>query len=402
MSKLEDLVLFESANSALAFRELAYTPADIGQFLKDALALANAEVEGPRFLVMGVLDVPGSKRAFPGLTPESISRMRRALPAMLARSVEPRLRSELRLLKLRDADVAVLCFRECDEAPYLLRKSVAGLPAGVGWLRRGTTRSQLRRADLERLFARRLATTSTAADVRIAFAGDPPCEAIELPVLDLADLPSALAAKRLRQLLEGQEHAKDVLGKTETRMSRLLHAQIFGIERPYEQHSSASLRLKIDKANNEHAVADQYYELAVRAHKLELVAHNRGDVALESVVLRLRLPNLPGIGVADKAYSAAGVDAKATAAYPLVRVGNRVIDIEADIGSLAAGATVAAFREPPRLWLREDAAGKSIALDYEVHARELREPVRDTLVIRIVRAASARPRADRKRDRARA
>jgi hypothetical protein len=396
MSKLEDLLLFEPANSALAFREHAYAPADVAQFLKDALGLANAEVEGPRFLYVGVADVPRSKRAFPGITAEAMSDMRRMLPAVLARSVEPPFKVAVRALKVNDATVALLCLSECDNAPYLLRKTVAGLPAGIGWLRRGTELSQLTRSDLERLITQRLASTPATADVQIAFAGDPPRDDIELPVLDLAELPSVLAAGKLRRMLEAKTQAKDVLGRTETRFSRLLHAQIFGVDKGYESHSDESLRLMIEKSENEHAAADRHYELAVRAHKLELVARNRSSTMLENVMLRLELPNLPGIGVADRLYSASRPDATPAGAYPLVTVGERVIEIEASIGSVAPGATVAAFREPPRLWIREPAAGKSIALHYTVHARGLHEPVRDSLILRIAKAANAAPVSKRR------
>jgi hypothetical protein len=389
MAKLEDLALFESANSALAFREQAYAPSDAARFLSDVLALANAEVEGPRFLFVGVRDVAGSERTFPGVDAEAMTEMRRTLPALLARSVEPPFKIALRSLKIKDAAIAMLCLSECSNAPYLLRKSVAGLPAGIGWLRRGTRQAQLTRADLQRLFACRVGAEPAAADVRVLFAGEPPSADLELPVLDLAGLPSALVAGRLRQMLEGKKNAKDLLGRTETRFARLLHAQLFGIEQAYESRGDESLRLMIDKAKDEHAMADRHYELAVRTHKLELVVCNRGSVALESVMLRLRLPNLAGIGVADRLYSATGIEADAGDAYPVVTVGKRVIDIEAGVGSLAPGAAVAAFREPPRLWLREPAAGKSIAVDYTVHARGLAEPIRDTLVIRIVAAASA-------------
>ena len=391
MAKLEDLALFESANSALAFREQAYAASDAARFLRDALALANAEVEGPRFLFVGIRDVAGSERTFPGIDAEAISEMRRTLPALLAHSVEPPFKIGVRSLKIRDATIAMLCFSECNNAPYLLRESVAGLPAGVGWLRRGTRQAQLTRADLQRLFAQRVGAALAAADVRVVFAGEPPREDLELPVLDLAGLPSALVAGRLRQMLEAKKITKDVLGRTETRFNRLLHAKVFGADQAYESHGDDSLRLMIDKAKDEHAVADRHYELAVRAHKLELVVCNRGSVTLESVMLRLRLPNLAGIGVADRLYSATGFETVSSDAYPVVTVGERVIDIEANVGSLAPGATVAAFREPPRLWLREPAAGKSIALDYTVHARGLREPVSDTLIIRIVPAASAAP-----------
>ena len=401
MAKLEDLALFENAHSSLAFREHPYAHADAAQFLQDALALANAEVDGPRFLFIGVRDAAGGQRTFPGIDAEAMSGMRRMLPTVLARYVEPPLTIALRSLKIQDATVALIFLSECGNAPYLLRKSVAGLPAGIGWLRRGTKLSQLTRADLQRLFAQRLAAPPATADVRIAFAGNPPCDDLELAVLDLAELPSALAASRLKRMLEAKKHAKEVLGRTETHFNRLSHAQIFGVDRAYERHSDESLRLMIDKAMDEHAAADRYYELALRTHKLELVACNRSGVELDNVMLRLQLANLPGLGVAERLHSPTGLDAHA-AAYPLVTVGKRVIEIEASIGVLAPGATVEVFREPPRLWVREPAAGKSIALDYSVHARGLREPVRGSLIIRFAPGATAGQPPKRGRDRVRA
>jgi hypothetical protein len=390
MARLEDLARFENANSALAFREAAYGPGDAAQFLQDALALANAEVDGPRFLFVGVRDRVGGERAFPGVTADAIAEMRRVLPALLARAIEPPFKLALRALTVDNTTLALLCFSECDNAPYLTRRSTAGLPAGVGWLRRGTRQAQLTRIDLERLFAQRRRHAPAPIDVSIAFAGNPPRQELELPVLDLAELPSAVAASRLRRMLEAKEDAKNVLGRTETRFDRLLHAQIFGMEQAYEPHSDESLRVMIARVTDDYADADRHYELAVRAHALELVACNRSSVALECVMVRLRLPNIAGLGVADRLYSATG-GAEPPRSYPSVHVSERVIDIEASLGSLPAGATAPLFREPPRLTLRAPAAGKTIALDYVVHARELREPLRDSLVIRIVPAAGARP-----------
>jgi hypothetical protein len=153
MSKLEDLVLSYNAGSALAFREHAYAPAESALLLQDVLALANAEVPGPRFLFLGVRDVAGTKRVLTGLSADGVSAMRRAMPALLARSIEPPFKIALRALTIRGATIGLLYLSECDDQPYLLAKSAAGLPAGIGWVRRGTQQSPLLRADLQRMFA---------------------------------------------------------------------------------------------------------------------------------------------------------------------------------------------------------------------------------------------------------
>ncbi|HLF11233.1 MAG TPA: hypothetical protein VJA26_08455 [Gammaproteobacteria bacterium] len=387
MSKLEDLVLFESANSALAFREHAYAPAEIPVMLQDVLALANAEVNGPRFLFLGVRDIVGGKRTLPGLSPAVVGDMKRALPPLLARAIEPPFKIALRAMTVKHATIGLLCLSECENPPYLLRKSVAGLAAGAGWVRRGTQNLPLLRTDLQRMFEQKLASSAAPINLRVGFAGKTPQEEIALPVLHLEGLPSAIAARKLRKMLEAKESAKQILGKTQSQFVRLVHAQVFGADQAYESHSDESLRMLIGKAEQEYRAADEHYEFEIRAHKLSLLLCNSSNAALESVTLRLKLPRIPGIGVAEKLYSVTG--SESNGAYPLVSTSTRTIRIQAEIGGVAPGAIVPVFKQAPRLWAREAAVGKSIPVDYTLHARQLREPLRDTLIIRIVESAAS-------------
>ena len=217
----------------------------------------------------------------------------------------------------------------------------------------------------------------------MCFAGNPPRDEIELRVLALEGLPSAQAAQKLRKMLEAKESAKQILGRTETQFARLMHAQIFGMDRAYEKHSDESLRMLIGKAQHEYRAADEHYEFEIRAHKVELVVRNLSDMAVASVTLRLKLPKIPGIGVAEQLVVPPGCSPSTAEAYPLVTAGAHTIDIQTELGDLAAGASARAFKEPPRLLIREPAAGKTLPIDYTLQARELREPLRDTLVIRI-------------------
>jgi hypothetical protein len=184
-------------------------------------------------------------------------------------------------------------------------------------------------------------------------------------------------------MLEAKESAKQILGRTETQLARLMHTQIFGIDRPYEKHSDESLRMLIGKTQHEYRAADEHYEFEIRSHKLDLVVQNRSAIAVESVTLRLKVPKIPGIGVAEQLCLPPGPKRGAAETYPTVSSGAHTIDIQTELGDLAAGATARAFREPPRLLIREAAAGKTLPIDYTLQARELREPVRDTLVIRV-------------------
>lgn len=83
--------------------------------------------------------------------------------------------------------------------------------------------------------------------------------------------------------------------------------------------------------------------------------------------------------------------------YPRVKTGKHTVTIEADVGTIPAGTTIAAFRQAPRLWARPPAVGTTIPIDVTLRARELREPWRETLLVRIVPAptkAGKKPRRD--------
>jgi hypothetical protein len=392
MRDLEDLVRCENANSALAFRERAYLANEHAELLRDLLGLANAPVSGPRLLVVGVRD-GGDRRRIVGVAAQAWSDFRTRLEALLGDSIEPPLEVAVRALQIDGALVGVVCLTACDDPPYLLSaRGAGGLPAGSGWIRRGTQLYPLLRTDLQRVFAAKYAAPPIDVALRIGFPGDVPQSEIALPALELDALPSAVVAANLRKVLEAKQNAKDVLGRTETQVARLVHAQVFGVEQPYESHSDESLRLQIARTADDYRAADEHYAFEVRAHKLELVVANPGATALRAATLRATLPRLETIGIAERLYTN-GDGPTRSDAYPRVQPGKHTVSIEVDIGTIPRGSVTSAFREPPRLWARRGAAGKTIPVDVTLYARELREPWRETLLIRILdRPAAATAR----------
>jgi len=389
MSQLEDLVRFETANSSLAFRELAYGRDQRSPLLRDVLALANAAVEGPRFLFLGVRDRVGGEREICGIERADWTACKELVSGALRMAVEPLLKVTARSLEIDGKLVGVLCLPTCNDRPYLLSANVGPrLHAGAGWIRRGTECLPLLRADLERMFADKARRVADVFDVVIGFPGDPPQSEITLPVLPLDELPSVVAAKKLHKVLEAQQDAKAILGKTETQFSRLVHAQVFGVEQPYERHSEDSLRMLIVQTADDCRAADEHYQFELRAHKLEVVLCNRSDSSLSDAALLVTLPRLDGVGVAERLYTANGGGSRD--GYPRVTAKAHTVDIEASLGTVPAGATLRGFREAPRLWTRPAAAGITIPVDCTLHARELREPLRETLVARIVAAPPGR------------
>jgi predicted HTH transcriptional regulator len=211
MGDLLELVRNGAADSALAFREQVYRRGQQGELLRDMIGLANAAAAGPRFLILGVDDSAG-KRRIPGITPRSWKSFCEALPDFLARAVEPPLRFSLETLNVEGSLVGAVCVEPCEDPPYLLARRVsAHMPAGGGWIRRGTRVRRLLRRHLERIFAARF-RSEAIGDIAVGFPGELPREEIELPVLPLDALPSAAAAQKLERMLNAKRVSRSVLG----------------------------------------------------------------------------------------------------------------------------------------------------------------------------------------------
>jgi hypothetical protein len=380
MTELLQLAKTEVADSFLSFRGRAYSSGDQGEFVRDVLALANAAAIGRRYLFIGVADAPG-QRTFPGISERTWRRTREVLPQFLAEAVEPPLRVTFESLEVDGALVGVVCLEGCDDPPYLLACRIGDdMPAGSGWVRRGATQSRLRREHLQRIFEARY--VRDGGDVQVGFPGPLPREEIELPALSLANLPSAQAAHNINRILEAKRTAKSVLGRSDSRIARLVFAQVASGQ-PYREQGTKTMLMKLIDAPGEHSVADAHYEYEVRAHRLNLMLNNLGDRAHQSLVLTLKLPRVEGMGVVERLYLPPGAAAPKNTVYPKVDCGPRAISIQVGGIEIPRRGTAQAFIEPPRMWLREAAVGQMIRMAYSLHGPTLSAPVRGRLKIHV-------------------
>ena len=101
--------------------------------MRDLLALANAAVQGPRYLVLGVRDTAGTKRTYPGIAPQAWHDTRRRVGA-LAGIIDPLLAVRARSVDFDGATVGVLSLADCNDPPYLLGEHAPPGLAGRRWL----------------------------------------------------------------------------------------------------------------------------------------------------------------------------------------------------------------------------------------------------------------------------
>ena len=384
MSSLEHLIRYESAGSGLAFRKAIYGPDEDARIVMDCLALANADLKDrARYLFLGVEDNVGGERELPGVDKQELVGFERRLGRLLSETVEPELSSSVRGVRVDDRLVGFICLEKCVDTPYLTKRPLSdSLPAGVGFVRRGARNMPLQRGDMQRMFAVNASRQQKVASIHIGFPGTPPLDQISLPVLETRKLPSELASARLRSMLEAKEQARDLYGRTQTRFSRLMHARLYGADTPYESLSDDTLRTQLDSVGQDFGAADDHYRFEVRAHKINLIVVNESDSDIHNARLCLTMPRIDDAGLAARVYLET-VDELPSDGYPEITESTRTYTIEAGLGTLFRQYRTQAFREPPRFWAREGAAGKAVPIDYELFADELDRSIKGSLVIYI-------------------
>ncbi|HEY5665671.1 MAG TPA: ATP-binding protein [Gammaproteobacteria bacterium] len=382
MTTLRKLILDEHPHSGLAFRESIYKPGEDDQVIVDCLALANSDCRGRRYLFFGVDAYDEASRGLVGVDRDELVRFKQRFKRLIARYIEPEFEATVRAVEIDGCLVGFVRIDDCSTPPYLARRTLGKrLQVGQGYIRRGTRNRPLSRSDLKRMFAGVREPARTTAAVRIGFAAQEPLERVTLRALSVSKLPSELAAERLKSMLELNDQSRALFGQTQTRLTRLMHAKLYGAEVPFEKHSDDSLVSALTNVDIDYSAADAHYLYEVRAHRLNLSVINETDENLHDAVLYLSMPVVEGAGVADRVHAEDQIEPGQDAGYPSVDSDGRTVSVEAQLGTLYVGRNTPAFREPARFWARPEAAGKAVPIDYELVARELDSPVKGSLII---------------------
>jgi hypothetical protein len=398
MGDFQQLIRFEVANSAVAFRDRSYGKDSRQELLRDLLGLANAAVKGPRYVFLGVRDTVGGAREAAGISESEAAEVRELCQTLAADFIDPPLAIRIDETLVDDARIVALILPECDDQPYLLKKTASNsMRIGSGWIRQGTQYKRITRADLQRIFEHKLLSQSAGAEIRVGFAGRILETLLHLPVVRLDQLPSEAASVKLKKMLQARQVAKEACAQDGTRIQRLVHAQVFGSNELYTSHGEHTLLQRLDRTGEDYEAADRHYEFELCAHKVNFVLENVGGVAFERGTLVLDFPCMDGVDIADRIWPPPDGSGTVPEGYPTVDVGPRTMRVQTSLGPIAPGAKAMAFRQPLRLCLREPGIGKTIPVSYSLHGRSLRSAVSGTLRITVVddQSKSSPPRTRR-------
>ncbi len=380
MNLLEKIVRSATPSNGVQFRESAYGSKGVREFLRDVIAIANASVDGPRYIVVGADVAAGGQRKIVGVSKTDFSG-KPAYASLVDEYVEPPINLRYHSVAVEGEKVGVYEIRGCHDRPYMMRVDFSEtLRRGDAYMRLNESAMKMGRRQLQTLFETKFRDSVSAASIEIGFPGEIIHKDLAVHVTDMGRLPSAVAAAKLRQMLEIKN---DLRSKGATsRMARLTHARLFGSDDPYRDRTSDSLLEDIREIERDYGTEDEYFRFGENGSELQLVVYNQGDEAVRDVSLTLVMPQHPSFHVASRLPPRmldGRLSEQRSGDYPSVREGAHSIKVAVTLGDIDAGSCVNVFSTPLKLCVGRELTDKRLGIQYAVHAQNLRAPAKGKL-----------------------
>ena len=383
MNHLARIVRSATPSTAVQFRKQAYGRNGVRDFLRDVLAIANADIEGTRYIITGIeVDQKGRKL----LTPVDLEDFsgKPSYQALANEHIEPPLRIRYQPMLLDGKRVGVFEIGDCQDRPYMMRVDhCETLRRGDAYVRINDSAVKMGRRQLQSLFEHKFRDSMSAANIEIGFPGEISHKDKRLPTCSLARLPSAVASTKLHELLEAkaQVHA----AAANTIVARLTHARLFGSDSPYEERSKDEIMAEMRQIEQRYRDHDDHFLFALHQTELQIVIYNQGDEALRDVAVTLLMPNHDAFHVATGLPKLLRDDRfiertpSEQADYPAVALRDNYVQVAAKLDDVEPGEPKAIFTMPLRVCVGDSLKGRRIGVQYSLFAQNLRVPVKGKL-----------------------
>lgn len=383
MNRLARTVRSAKPSTSVQFRKRPYGRDGIEEFLRDVISMANAQVEGRRYIITGVeFDEKGRKRVL-GVERNDFSG-KPAYQALANDHIEPPMRIRYHAVTVDGERVGIYEIGDCQDRPYMMRTDYSEtLRRGDAYARISNSPVKLGRRQLQALFEKKFRDAVSSASIEVGFPGEIIHKRRNVPTCDLSALPSAVASAKLHELIDAKSRVK--ASAANTMVARLTHARLFGSDSPYEERSTEEIMAEMRQIERRYVDHDNCFLFDERAEKVQIVVLNQGEEAIRDASITLVMPNHGAFHVAeclpkrrhdDRFVALTPAEQEG---YPSVTLRDDAVHVSASLGDVEPGEPVEVFDLPLRLCVGNELNGRRIGIQYSLQAQNLRSPAKGTL-----------------------
>jgi hypothetical protein len=383
MNQLTKIARAATPGTGVQCRPSAYGKDGIGEFLRDVMAMANASVEGSRYIVVGAGFDSKGRRTLRDVDREDFSG-KPSYQSLANEYIEPPIRLRYQPVQVDGKRLGVFEIGDCQDRPYMMRADFSErLRRGDAYARVKTSVIKLGRRQLQALFEKKFRDSVSTADIEIGFPGEIIHKECTVNTCDLSNLPSALASNKLQQMMDIRQTSRNS-GST-TVMARLTHARLFGSDDPYTYRTPEQLLQEMQQLRLKYRNQDESFLFEGKHEQLQLVVYNQGEEPITDASLAIVMPNHNAFYVAERLPKLIRNDKyvdrtpEEQGRYPAVTLSDDSVHLAANIGDIPVGEPVTVFATPPRICVGKDLAGRKFGMQYTLFGQNLRAPAKGKL-----------------------
>lgn len=383
MKGLAKLVQTATPSTSVHLRKSAYGRHGVRDFLRDIIAIANASINGKRYIITGVEFDPKGRKQLSSVDREDFSG-KPAYQSLANEHIEPPLRIRYKPVTVDGKRIGVFEIGDCQDRPYMMRVDFSEtLRRGDAYVRVNQSAVKMGRRQLQTLFEKKFKDSVSSSNIEIGFPGEIIHKDQSLPTCSLAELPSTVASSKLNELIEANERVQEQAANT--MVARLTHARLFGSDSPYEERSTEEIMEEMKQLKKQYRDHDDHFLFEENKNDLQLVVFNQGEEPIRGASLTLVLPNHEVFHVATqlpklpKGRNFVERLPAEQADYPAVNLRDDSIHVSVKLGDIEPGEPTDVFFSPLRVCIGDELKGRRLGIQYSLFAQNLRSPAHGKL-----------------------
>lgn len=395
MNLLDNLIEFENENSSLDFKLEEYTKYKTISLIKDIMSMANADLQGDRYIIIGMKPDPVGRNIVgidTLIDPASIQQT-------IIDNIEPEIHLDYFAHHYEGKLLGIIKITKCENRPYLMKKDFlaqnSSVKRGEGFIRMGTTQMRLFRSHYEQIYAKRYQNHKFSGDISISFTRENVVTQLNIvrKKIDRENLPSSSQAKEIERIIKikvkelenynnmGLKRSEDYMDSMS--IMRIAQYNLMGGGTSYEDRSITTLRKNLKNITKTYYDEDYYYLVEKKSEKINVFIKNIGTSYLKDVKLILKLPKHENLLLAEE------LPKKPNNKYPIINSGYPFVEefpghyeISEDLGDLKQHLLVKAFHEPLRMFFSsKDENDFYLDIEAALFAANLDEPIKRNIRI---------------------
>jgi len=392
MANIDDLIEYYDESLNLDFKGSQYPREKHADLIKDIIAMANADTNDERYIIIGVIYNKEGQKELRGISRADF--IDDAVYQQLIReNVEPDIKFEYSLYEYSGKCFGVFKIGNCDDKPYMMKKDYNPLKKGDSWIRKGTHQPRMIRRDFDAIYERKMASTGFTGHVEILFEENG-SDSIAIPTAGEVTLPSEVEARRIRRAIEEK---KNPSSKKPTRLdlygisSLSLSYALMGAE-PYYERTLEELEENLKNVSKNFATDDAYSLFEENGYNLNIILHNKGEQYIEDGEIHVHIPKIDGLLVAPEVTAKPCRDSYGFNAiiypefrskYPEIIESEKYTVIMESVEDIKHHIPILAFEEPVRIFFNSSLQGESIEIECEIFGKNLKKPITKILKVHL-------------------